>query len=521
MMKLMLYLLFGFIVVQSHAQTVTHYTKTGVLIGTHTTIASALSAVGETDSLVLSAHKFNERNLITYKQIVLQGTISGGDTTTIDASGSPGACIIHLKGTIRDIVLTGASNGAIKSFIGTLGGNTTIRDNTTSDNIVWFRGGVIQDNVKIINNTLLSIDNVPIVITEDALSVVIKDNVLISGNRGGVTGALRLDGTQRGDSTVLKNTSSLTIEGNVKFENNEGEKAGAILVYKFGARYLNISGATFVNNRCLNPKFGAAITVDTGGAVDGSVPADSVAVSYVRLNKVRMYNPLPDGSRQAEIRLCNRRGLISTTFKPSTLYSEGTWFGDSDTTGLINRDANTIFSMPNWSVAHWFCIPTGAGKSDVVAQMRLNTGATLPTSSLKTLEGKFSATAGSFSAATVPISSSNEMISNYTIPSSPFIVTASVDADTFHPNLKELSIKTPGFEQVKIYPNPATDVIQVSGAEEGSTLTLTDITGRVVVQQTVTSNNGSISVGHLVKGTYLLHIMTQDGHNGSTKVLKE
>jgi hypothetical protein len=304
----------------------------------------------------------------------------------------------------------------------------------------------------------------------------------------------------------------------VRIENNVGLRAGALL-FSGGGNYVSLTGCNIAGNHCTDPNWAAAISIDTGVAEDIGTPYDSIAIRYLRLNKVRIYNPLPDGTRQTEIRIRNR--FTWTTPKPGIFYSEGCWLGDSDTTGLIKMEAGTAFSMPNWSVAHWFCIPTGSGKSNVVAQMRLNTGAALPASSLKTLEGKFSATVGSFSAGTVPINTSNEMISNYTIPSSPFVVTASVDADTFHPDLKELSIKTIGFEQVKVYPNPATDVIYVSEAEDGSTLTLTDVMGRIVVQQTVTGNNSSLHVNHLAQGAYGLTIHTKTGRAGTVKILKE
>lgn len=507
------------------AQTVKLYSITGILKSTYTTLSSAYAAASDGDSMVASPNIYYENSLggSLVKKVVLQGTISGTDTTTVDAQGK-GACITSFYGTIRDVVLTGGApfstdnGGAIVMLIGNLKGYTTVRNNKANGSIVQVTEGVIGDNVKIINN-VVGDDVKNGTICVGIKNTTIRDNVIIAGNRGGLAGAVFINGIQRGDTSVSKIKSSLKIEGNVKIENNEGSKSGAIFMTGSGC-YAEVNGSSITGNRSTSSQWAAAIAVDSGFVVeDAGTPYDSISVPYLKLNKVHIYNPLPDGGRQVEIRICNRK--TSSTPKPGIFNSEGTWFGDSDTTGLIVKDPGTRFAMPNWSVAHWFCIPTGSGKSNVVAQMRLNTGAPLPASSLKTLKGQFTATAGSFSAGTVSINSGNEMLSNYTIPSSPFVVTASVDADTFRPNLKELSIKTLGFEQVKIYPNPATDIINVSGTEEGSVIALTDMTGRIIAEQEVKSGSSSIFVNHLSKGIYLMNITTKDGRVGSTKIIKE
>lgn len=95
------------------------------------------------------------------KHIQYQGTISGGDTTTIDAMGN-GSVFTNCKGTIRDIVLTGAkyipppggSNGAaILNFEGRITGNTTIRNNEGFTLGALYGSNILIDsNVKILNN---------------------------------------------------------------------------------------------------------------------------------------------------------------------------------------------------------------------------------------------------------------------------------------------------------------------------------------------------------------------------------
>lgn len=60
---------------------------------------------------------------------------------------------------------------------------------------------------------------------------------------------------------------------------------------------------------------------------------------------------------------------------------------------------------------------------------------------------------------------------------------------------------------ITIYPNPTSDFlnIEINKPEEPGAITLTDITGRVVLQSTFTSR---IDVSHLPKGMYLLSVYT-------------
>ena len=66
---------------------------------------------------------------------------------------------------------------------------------------------------------------------------------------------------------------------------------------------------------------------------------------------------------------------------------------------------------------------------------------------------------------------------------------------------------------VKVYPNPATDLVQVQVAgTEAVAAVLTDLTGRVVLsQQMLPAGNGQLNLGNLAKGTYLLKLETRNG----------
>lgn len=62
--------------------------------------------------------------------------------------------------------------------------------------------------------------------------------------------------------------------------------------------------------------------------------------------------------------------------------------------------------------------------------------------------------------------------------------------------------------QVRVYPNPASSTIHIDGLDNGASINLYDITGRMVMHSTFT---GELSVSQLTSGLYLLNITTIDG----------
>ncbi|NCX95481.1 MAG: T9SS C-terminal target domain-containing protein [Chitinophagia bacterium] len=63
---------------------------------------------------------------------------------------------------------------------------------------------------------------------------------------------------------------------------------------------------------------------------------------------------------------------------------------------------------------------------------------------------------------------------------------------------------------VSIYPNPTSDVLNISLPEgsENATIILTDITGKVVATQQATSLSQTLNLSGLAKGNYMLTIAT-------------
>lgn len=79
--------------------------------------------------------------------------------------------------------------------------------------------------------------------------------------------------------------------------------------------------------------------------------------------------------------------------------------------------------------------------------------------------------------------------------------------------------------QVRLFPNPTADVlnIEVRGlSAPGTTLTLTDLNGRLLVQGTITTDRGHLDMGRLTTGVYVLRLTTIDGRAiSSHRIIRE
>ena len=61
---------------------------------------------------------------------------------------------------------------------------------------------------------------------------------------------------------------------------------------------------------------------------------------------------------------------------------------------------------------------------------------------------------------------------------------------------------------IKIYPNPVSDFINISGLQENATITLTDASGKVFIRKNANDNNIRIATETLPSGVYILKIQT-------------
>ncbi|MDE5605948.1 MAG: T9SS type A sorting domain-containing protein, partial [Bacteroidales bacterium] len=72
---------------------------------------------------------------------------------------------------------------------------------------------------------------------------------------------------------------------------------------------------------------------------------------------------------------------------------------------------------------------------------------------------------------------------------------------------------------VRTYPNPATDVLNVV-VEENAQLTIFDQAGRVLMQQAVVAGENALNIANLKAGFYTYRVMGAQ-KNGSGKFIKK
>ncbi|MCC6187011.1 MAG: T9SS type A sorting domain-containing protein [Chitinophagaceae bacterium] len=254
------------------------------------------------------------------------------------------------------------------------------------------------------------------------------------------------------------------------------------------------------------------------------------------LQNMKIYNPRPDGTRQNEVYV--RSGFFNM---------EGSWFGKSDTIGLIKvgptpcDPANAVkgrYAKANWSVNWGKALSKNDTLFPIGAGFTYSDGSLLPAKSCPWLVGNFTSSTGSFVTAK-PVMQPNDTLSSlfrsyvYATKgdtSSKFIsYVCSIDADTFRANprvwgIDSISLSIQGIAetlQIKIYPNPTTEYLYIQGAAIGSTIALYDVQGRIVKSEELKNNNSQIDVRLLPKGNYLLKITTKEGEEGSAMVVKE
>ena len=76
-------------------------------------------------------------------------------------------------------------------------------------------------------------------------------------------------------------------------------------------------------------------------------------------------------------------------------------------------------------------------------------------------------------------------------------------------------------QNLAIFPNPATDFIQIKEAELGAQLQVYDMWGRLLLQQIIRQEQESIFVQNLDKGIYLLVLQNKNGSRQTAKLVKE
>jgi hypothetical protein len=71
-----------------------------------------------------------------------------------------------------------------------------------------------------------------------------------------------------------------------------------------------------------------------------------------------------------------------------------------------------------------------------------------------------------------------------------------------------------------IFPNPVADVLSISGIQPGTTATILDLSGKVLLSASTSAGNTQVPVSHLAAGTYLLKIVDGAGVVSMQQVVK-
>ncbi|MCJ7935321.1 MAG: T9SS type A sorting domain-containing protein [Chryseobacterium sp.] len=72
---------------------------------------------------------------------------------------------------------------------------------------------------------------------------------------------------------------------------------------------------------------------------------------------------------------------------------------------------------------------------------------------------------------------------------------------------------------IQAYPNPFTDVVNISDISKVQSISIVDLTGRVV--KTIAAPSSVLQLGELKQGMYLAVLNMKDGSKQTIKILKK
>ena len=604
------------------AQTVTIYRGGVPLVPTYSTVAAAIGASINGDTLKLSAHTFNEHDLYVNKNISLLGTMTSTDTSIIDAKRLGRVLRLGYGKTltIKDIQIVNGfvagSGGGIQidtNSVLSLSGYTTVANNEAA-----LYGGAIYgnaqsgsvsdssviklaDNVAIKNNRSLS--TIFVSILDSRGIVYLSGDVQIFNNNGngltadiikvygvGKEGGVRISYNHSKNDAGGVNASTLFLFGQLKVFSNIADSCGGGFthieqIYGSGSIFVSNNTAKYgggaanfgylggdsaivriTNNQALfgggvffaraygtDPRLttfkvdknleisnnladslGGGIFFDGPGilTVSGKFAFDKVNVNNnnakkynciyaannlsLNFSKCRFFNPDLSGAHTNEVYIDN-----NVFFQ-----SDSCWFGESDTTGLIIKDASSAIALNRYVQCDWRVnngAPIVALPFPVSAQFRLSTGASLPSYSFMMLQGRYSGTMGSFSPALASITSTGKVESIFTASGTGTAnLMGIVDADTFKANVSvKLGVMDPSLSQLRIYPNPAQSILHIDGLPASCTLVLFDMMGKQVVQKVINESGVTqLDLAGLASGNYVVQISSSDGLLGTATISK-
>lgn len=422
---------------QSTAQTVTLF-RSGVIVPpTFTSISAAISAAMPNDSLVLSAHTFNEHNILIDKDIKLRGTIDSMRQSTIDAQLMGRAILINdgkveiNSITIKNGKLANAYGAGICSYSTlpfTLSGSAIV-EHCRAEGSLGLGGGIyaagrlnLYDSVEVRNNYCE---------TEGggvyAYSTFVMDakarlvNNKADGSGGGVfasaNGACQLRGHAEISGNEAKESGGGvfgvgTFQGHAKIYNNKAKSGAGVAAFNdvlilqdsvninyniatdfgagiwlnnctvYGSGAFHILGNQIVVDTTKTTQFGSAIynvngnLYFTGGVIKANKGSMAAIYNTAALSStVKVNNAILYNPKADGSRIYEVYN--SPSLSTSTINFDGSycWWGHNDTTNLVSQKAGT---------------PKGVINSYIINLWKLNKGMPIsPDSSHFIVEARF------------------------------------------------------------------------------------------------------------------------------------
>lgn len=340
---------------------------------------------------------------------------------------------------------------------------------------------------------------------DDALFL--QDSATVSGNIAGEYGA-----------GIWLNNCNLFGYGNFHIINN---KIPAITgTTNFGAAIYNVNGNISI--------YGGTITGNQSpiAAIYNSAGSQPMTID---INATHIYNPAAGGKRMTEV--YNSPALSPTAINFTSAYC---WWGSNDTNKLVADRPGTYSGRMNtyaalsWHLNNDLPITPSLKKFTVSADLLGSDGARLDSTVYRSVMGKFSATKGNFDNNNPIIDTHNKVVSVFNSPTKTdtTVITGIVDADTFRSAkiyLIGLDINEQfASKEVRVFPNPATDLIQIDQLQTGSTIFVSDLSGKTVISRKVVSDGIQVlSLASLPAGVYLMLIQDSNGGEATARFVKQ
>lgn len=249
----------------------------------------------------------------------------------------------------------------------------------------------------------------------------------------------------------------------------------------------------------------SAITTSTGGY--------SFTLPSPRYDSMLVKAYLPTGHSSYS-------GYLPTYHTSSLLWSGATAIAPTVTTSVTANIALIAGTNPGGAGFVGGNVILGANKSTAVGDPVPNRLIILTDGANKAIAYTYSDNNGRFNFAGVPFGSYKIFGDVLGKTSTPLSFTLSTGYPTanmitfeekvmsFNAKMPPLSIANAIGQQNGIYPNPAKNVITITGLTETAAVTICDMTGRTLIAQAVNADNNTVNIAALATGNYVVKLAT-------------